>query len=360
MESSKEIFYNSYLKKLKRPELQREYNPDESYGANTLFRSENTNPWAGRDQDNAKYGALGGPSGYKAQIPGFSLSQGSTSGGFGGSAYTLGDVQSHGAGAVNLPFIQKQGGGSPLVGIAQPLVNVGAKYGANAIMDWMKGTPADALQETFDKGGGYEKLYDAMTSKSTDALQSAVSGSEAGLESGVGAAADAAGSASAAIPVIGAGLKLGTGALTGKLQRKPGSTIGSAAGGAIGATVGSVVPVIGTAIGGVAGSLIGDKIGTFADEGFNMRSISNALKPPDLNPMNMIKGIFGIGDKVPLKSIEEMNALLKSNSSLGSLGGEEAKMSTMLDVLNGSGQLSGDLSSSDLWDLFSGWQDLGW
>ena len=53
------MFMDSYIKKLKRPEMFN-FSPDQSYGANLVPGSESQNPWAGRDKANAPYGALGG------------------------------------------------------------------------------------------------------------------------------------------------------------------------------------------------------------------------------------------------------------------------------------------------------------
>ena len=54
-----DIFADSYLKGLKRPEFWN-FNPDSAFGANMMKGSENQNPWANRDKDNAKYGIFGG------------------------------------------------------------------------------------------------------------------------------------------------------------------------------------------------------------------------------------------------------------------------------------------------------------
>ncbi len=54
-----DVFADNYLRQLKRPELLNE-GPDSAYGANMLRGSESTNPWAGRNQSNAKFGPLGG------------------------------------------------------------------------------------------------------------------------------------------------------------------------------------------------------------------------------------------------------------------------------------------------------------
>jgi hypothetical protein len=272
MESSKEIFYNSYLKKLKRPELQREYNPDESYGANTLFRSEETNPWAGRDQSNAKFGALGGPSGYQGQP--FKLSQGSTSGGVGGGDYTLGDILSHGKAGVNLPFIPS-GEKSVFNTLMEPVIGAGSKLGANAIVNWMKpvdsfsklspmmegfaGRATDAIpfspagDALSEMGGGYGKLADLLTKESSDTLKSTIAGTGEGATTGA---------AESSIPYAGAGLSLLGDTLSGKIIKDPLSSLGGAGGMLGGAALGSMLlPGIGTVLGGALGGGGGRLIG---------------------------------------------------------------------------------------------------
>ena len=367
MATAKELFYNSYLKKLKRPEFQREYNPDDTYGANSVMRSERTNPWAGRDSSNAKFGFLGGNNqgggdqGEMNQSEGLSLM----------SMIAQGQGGSLPSGTFGMPAMQPQQRG-PLGQAANMAggiaTNVGSKYATNAILDWLNNSGGSGKEALADMPGGYTKLLDSMTSKGSDAFAESVYGAEgaadalsSGSSAASGAASGAAGGAmSGAVPVVGAGLKLGTDALTGKLQKRPGSSVGSAAGGAIGATAGTAIfPGVGTVIGGVAGSMIGDKIGTIADEGLSWDSISNALKPPDTNPMSMIKGIFGGGGEKspPLKSTEEMNALLKPSGGLGGLGGEGAQTNSMLDILNGENELLGAFDSEGMWDdLFSNWQ----
>ena len=54
-----DIFADSYLKGLKRPEFW-DFNPDSAFGANMVKGSQNQNPWTNRNQDNAKYGIFGG------------------------------------------------------------------------------------------------------------------------------------------------------------------------------------------------------------------------------------------------------------------------------------------------------------
>jgi len=65
MSQIKNLFMDSFLKSLKRPELYN-FDADESYGANLLHGSENQNPWANRNAENAKYGQLGGTQPIKA------------------------------------------------------------------------------------------------------------------------------------------------------------------------------------------------------------------------------------------------------------------------------------------------------
>jgi hypothetical protein len=300
MESSKEIFYNSYLKKLKRPEFRanrsgstsQAFNPDDAFGANSVFRSEETNPWAGRDQDNAKFGALGGPSGYKGQP--FKLSQGSTSGGVGGSEFTWGDVLSHGKAGVNLPFIPS-GEKSTFNTLMEPVMDVGSKYGAKAIMDWMnpKSTMSDLATKialasegevaipdvagklsgmgenalsnfdfTMGKGGDAIKgISEGLTQESTDSLKNIIEGAEE--------VSDASGS----IPYAGTALKIMGDTLSGKMFRRPAESLGSAGGSlggaAAGATAGSAVfPGVGTALGGALGALLGGRGGGFLGRTF--------------------------------------------------------------------------------------------
>jgi len=275
MGTANEIFYNSYLKKLKRPEFQREYNPNDSYGANSVARSERTNPWAGRDQNNAKFGALGGPSGFKGQP--FSLSQGSSSGGVGGSEFSLGDVLSHGKAGINLPMIPSSEK-STFNKLMEPVVSVGGKLGANAIMDWMstdKFSELSPMMEGFadkaldtiplsgvgdtmsEMGGGYGGIADMMTKGSTEGLKSAIEGTEA-----VG---DAATDATSSVPYAGTALKLLGDALSGKMFKRPAESIGGVGGALGGAALGSAIfPGVGTAI----GALLGGKGGGFLGRTF--------------------------------------------------------------------------------------------
>lgn len=58
MSEATNIFMNSYLKKMRRPELSGGYSPDEAFGANLAHGSESINPNALRDKTNAQYGGM--------------------------------------------------------------------------------------------------------------------------------------------------------------------------------------------------------------------------------------------------------------------------------------------------------------
>ena len=68
MSQAYNTFMDSYFKRLKRPELFN-YNADQSFGANMVHGSEEQNPWANRNQDNAKFGNLGGVNNKVVQGP---------------------------------------------------------------------------------------------------------------------------------------------------------------------------------------------------------------------------------------------------------------------------------------------------
>lgn len=70
MSQAYNTFMDSYFKRLKRPELF-SYNADQSFGANMVHGSEKQNPWANRNQDNAKFGSLGGDNNKVVQGPEF-------------------------------------------------------------------------------------------------------------------------------------------------------------------------------------------------------------------------------------------------------------------------------------------------
>lgn len=61
MSEAMNIFMNSYLKKMRRPELGEGFAPDQAFGANMAHGSESINPSAIRDTTNAQYGIMKSP-----------------------------------------------------------------------------------------------------------------------------------------------------------------------------------------------------------------------------------------------------------------------------------------------------------
>ena len=61
MSEAANIFMNSYLKKMRRPEMGGGFTPDEAFGANLVHGSESLNPDALRDRTNAQYGSMKSP-----------------------------------------------------------------------------------------------------------------------------------------------------------------------------------------------------------------------------------------------------------------------------------------------------------
>ena len=299
MSQAYNTFMDSYFKRLKRPEFFN-YNADQSFGANMVHGSEEQNPWANRDRDNAKYGNLGGANnnnivqGPQAQT----FEGGQIDPSLIGKTFTIPGGMGGVSGPANQgssPFNTMLSTGSGILAKSAGKYLGDKAYGA--INDWMESGPSSFQDKLSDMGGGYEKLWDSMTTDSTSAFSNAIgSGSEAGADA-LGGATDAAGSASSAMPFIGAGLKLGVGAATGQLQKKPGSTIGSAAGGAIGGAVGSIFGPVGTLVGSMAGSQIGGKVGGFIERP-SLQSGMEIIKPPDMesmNPTKMLSSLFGGG-----------------------------------------------------------------
>lgn len=182
METANSIFVDNYLKKLKRPELQGIYKPDDNYGANMLFRSNETNPWAGRDQSNARYGYLGGPAGTSGLSPGYKLPTSNTGTSGEASSIMPGLNMPGGWNIPGMPSAQK----STFTSLMEPVVGAGSQLGAKAIVDWMKGpqTLADLspMMEGYAKNalgvaagmesglGGFDKLLGGAIEKSTGDL----------------------------------------------------------------------------------------------------------------------------------------------------------------------------------------------
>jgi len=269
MATAKELFYNSYLKKMKRPEFQREFNPDDVFGANSVARSERTNPWAGRDSSNAKFGFLGGNNQGGGDQGGMNQSEGLS---------MLPELLNKGTEASKptiMPMSATTSGGdqSALGTLGIPLAGYGGKLLGGSIADWLQGpdkyselspmmqgyaegvsdigktiTPVDSGMDL----GGYDKLLSNMMEPAQDELASTITG--AGAETG----AEATGS----IPYAGAGLKTISDLLTGKMFRRPAESIGGTGGMLGGAALGSMIfPGVGTALGGLLGGTGGGLLG---------------------------------------------------------------------------------------------------
>ena len=142
-----DIFADNYFKQMKRPELLNE-GPDSAYGANMVRGSENTNPWAGRDQSNAKFGRTAQPTPVVGSSP------------------------------VPSPLGAKPSGGSPFAALLTPGMSPASKWMSTSGWDKLKGifTPSETsnpqgygeLKELVKGGfsvpegvselGGYSKL----------------------------------------------------------------------------------------------------------------------------------------------------------------------------------------------------------
>ena len=138
------MFMDSYLKRLKRPELFN-YNADQSFGANMVHGSEMQNPWANRNQDNAKYGSLGGTQ------PG-TISQGPEN-----------NQQIPGVNAINIPGYPKQSAAQStfanlLGATAAPVLS----KGITDLLSPAAKTAEDVVSKMSDMGGGYGKLAGEM------------------------------------------------------------------------------------------------------------------------------------------------------------------------------------------------------
>jgi hypothetical protein len=208
-------FTDSYLRQLKRPEYWG-FQPDQASGSSMLPRSEEGNPWANRNQDNAKYGMLGGtkagqvfqaPSG---NIPGLNVN--------------------------NMPFAPNMGASSPsqstFTNLMTPVVGTAGKYGGQTIADWMRG-PASTMTDLSDKivllgsgevnlpgfassivemgdkglegitsqsGDAFKGISDAMTQESTKGLSDAISGVD--VASGIDPTSLASGGVTMAAPML--------------------------------------------------------------------------------------------------------------------------------------------------------------
>lgn len=236
-------FTDSYLRQLKRPEYWG-FQPDQASGSSMLARSEEGNPWANRNQDNAKYGMLGGTkAGQVFQAPG-------------------GNVP--GLNVNNMPFAPNMGASSPsqstFTNLMAPVVGATGKYAGQGVMDWMKGSSptttelsnkiallgggeaslpdfASSLSEMGGKGlegvvsqsgDAFKGITEAMTQESTKGLSDAISGVAGGIDptslatGGVGMAAPMLakmfGLKGTAGDAVGAAAGVGTAAMQGFLN----------------------------------------------------------------------------------------------------------------------------------------------
>ncbi len=254
-------FADSYLKHLKRPEFFN-FNADGAFGANLVHGSENQNPWAGRNNDNAKYGQLGGTQPIKQAVMGDQ----------GGSALP---------GVSNLPG----GKSAPQNTFSRLLTGIGST-GTKMGGKWLSDTLLDKFNHTTDPTvrAAMSDALDNMLSGKTpmSAVDQATSNflNDVPIQSGVESAindfgsnaategvSEGLGEAGGSVPVVGPLVGLGVNAATGKLQSDPWGTGGQAAGAAVGGVVGSIFPVVGTTAGAAAGSMIGKHIGSAIGKG---------------------------------------------------------------------------------------------
>jgi len=228
MATAMEAFTDSYLRKLKRPELRGVYEPDQNYGANMLFRSNETNPWSGRDQSNSKFGFLGGTAGVnKNTLGGTTPTQ--TQAGTSTQASSIMPGLNMPSGW-NIPGMPSQQN-STFTSLMAPVAEGIGKYVTGNITDWMKGPSTygdlspmmegyaakvlggeggkdivDTLSSQFGKApiagtesglGGFESLLGNAVGESTKDLSSGASG----VLDGIGDMGP--GVATAAIPMLG-------------------------------------------------------------------------------------------------------------------------------------------------------------
>lgn len=211
-------FTDSYLRQLKRPEYWG-FQPDQVSGSSMLARSEEGNPWANRNNDNAKYGQLGGTkAGQVFQAP-------------------SGNVT--GLNVNNMPFAPNMGVSSPsqstFTRLATPVVGTGGdwlgKGGISTVADWLKPTPSvsdiatklglasggevaipdfasklsgmgeSALDPAMGKAGdAFEGIGKALTEESTKNLSDTVSGVD--VASGIDPTSLATGGVTMAAPML--------------------------------------------------------------------------------------------------------------------------------------------------------------
>ena len=269
MSQAYNTFMHSYFKRLKRPELFN-YNADQSFGANMVHGSEEQNPWANRNQDNAKYGNLGGNNNKVVQGPEFTANP-LAPGGFTQIA--------------NGPSASGQSGlNSIMSAITAPV----GQYLGNSISDWLNPNPAigdianklaletgkevaipnvaENLAAIGDKplaafeptmgaaGDAFTGIGNEMTKGSTEALKNTIAGGTSTLPTGT----------------VGGGLSLLVDSLTGQLRKDPISSVSKAGGTVGGAVLGSMLmPGVGTILGSMLGGTGGGFLGKFIKKIFD-------------------------------------------------------------------------------------------
>ena len=264
MSQAYNTFMDSYFKRLKRPELFN-YSPDQSFGANMVHGSEEENPWANRNQDNAKYGNMGGNNNKVVQGP-QAISGGQLDPSLAGKTFTLPSTN---------PNSQTQGALDTIMGaVTKPV----GEYVGNAASDWLNPTPTlSDLSSRISLAGGEGTVVPDIVGKLAGLGENPL----AGFDPTMGAAGDAfAGigkemtqgstdmlkgaieGGSGAIPLAGGAMGLLTDTITGKLMKDPLSSIGKTGGALGGAALGSaIMPGIGTLLGGMLGGTGGGFLG---------------------------------------------------------------------------------------------------
>jgi hypothetical protein len=251
------VFNDSYMKKLKRPEYWG-YQPDQASGSSMLARSEEQNPWAGRNQDNAKYGQLG------ASVP------------IPNTSHAIGDTPFESPPALSMGSQQP----TPKQGPLQTIMDLTSPAASKLTSDWLtKKIPElingpgtfnslspemQGFAEAFKTGapdvyktlGDQFGLSDMPTGTYDKLLGKALEESTKNLESSAEVAA------TQSIPWIGPAIGLGKDLLTGDLFKRPGQSLGTAGGALGGAALGTMIfPGVGTLLGGLLGGSGGGFLG---------------------------------------------------------------------------------------------------
>src|SRR4030067_1028944 len=136
MSEATNIFMNSYLKKMRRPEMGGGFSPDDAFGANLVHGSESLNPNAIRDKTNAQYGNLKSPiqQGSSGNIPGV------------GSAQNIPFM----GGSQNTPFMEnmQRSVSTPMELAKTTAPNVLSPWLAEKLKDLVRAKPSDMLAGT--------------------------------------------------------------------------------------------------------------------------------------------------------------------------------------------------------------------